>query len=105
LALNNSEVTDEYSFSFTNPYYTIDGISRSLDVFYRSTDPEKANIDSGYTTDAYGMGVGFGVPLSEYNTFRFRLSAEHTRINTRSDTSQDIIDFCQDSATLEACEF
>jgi outer membrane protein insertion porin family len=105
LALNNSEVTDEYSFSFTNPYYTIDGISRSLDVFYRSTDPEKANIDSGYTTDAYGMGVGFGVPLSEYNTFRFRLSAEHTRINTRSDTSQDIIDFCQDSATLVACEF
>jgi outer membrane protein insertion porin family len=105
LAMNNSQVTDEYSFSFTNPYYTLDGISRSFDLYYRSTDPEEANITTGYTTDSYGAGIGFGVPLSEFNTFRYRLSAEHTRINTRSSTSQSIVDFCADSATVEDCEF
>lgn len=105
LAMNNSEVTDEYSFSFTNPFYTLDGVSRSFDVFYRSTDPSEANITTGYTTDALGAGIGFGVPLSEFNTFRYRLSAESTRINTTSSTSQNIVDFCEDNASLEDCQF
>lgn len=105
LGLNNSQVTSEYRFSFTNPFYTLDGVSRTFDVFYRSTDPNKANITTGYTTDSYGAGIGFGVPLSEFNTFHYNLSIESTRINTTSNTSQSILDFCVDNATLENCRF
>lgn len=105
LSANNSKVATEYSFSFTNPYYTLDGVSRSFNIFYRATDPTQVDIATGYSTDAYGTGLHYGVPISEYNTFRYGFDVEHTRINTTSTTSAPILDFCRESASIARCEF
>lgn len=104
LDFNNSEVNTIYSFSFTDPYYTMDGVSRSFSLFYRTTDAGAANVSS-YTTDAYGGGVGFGVPVSEYDTVRYGVNYEHTRLNTTTTTSTQILDFCTNNATAEDCTF
>ena len=101
---NNSDVNTVYSFDITDPYYTLDGVSRNIKLFYRESDSAAANT-TDYTSDSYGAGIGFGVPVSEYDTVRYRFDYEHTLLNTSTSTSTEILDFCADTAEALACEF
>ena len=60
VAFNNSDVNTVYSFSYLNPYYTIDGVSRGFGLFYRETDASEANV-ANYTADTFGGNVTYGV--------------------------------------------
>lgn len=86
--VNNSKVNQIYSFALTNPYYTLEGISRSLRVYYRATDSGEINT-ADYTLDTYGAGLEFGLPMSEYNMSRIGVSAENTLIKP-TDTTPDV---------------
>ena len=55
IGLNSSRYQDLYNFSYTNPYFTEDGVSRGFNVFYRSTDLSEINV-ARYTTDTLGAG-------------------------------------------------
>ena len=101
---DNSEVNRTYSFNLTNPYATMDGVSRSISMFYQETDAAEANI-SRYSTDAYGASLRYGVPVSEYDTFRYGGRYTHTKLHTSSSTATEIQDFCTDVATVEECSF
>jgi outer membrane protein insertion porin family len=61
LGLSWSEFQRSASFNYFNPYFTVDGISRGFNVFYRESNFEEANI-ARYTTDAYGAGRQFRLP-------------------------------------------
>lgn len=91
-AINNSKVNTIYSFSYTNPYYTLDGVSRGFRLFYRTTDAGQANVGS-YTSDAAGGSVNYGIPFSEFNTFRVSLGYEHTQLKTNSATPQSYLNW------------
>ena len=97
-AINNSKVNTLYSFSYTNPYYTLDGVSRGFRMFYRTTNLGRANVGS-YTSDALGGSVNYGIPFSEFNTFRVSLGYEHTQIKTNSLTPSSYIDFINANAS------
>lgn len=101
---DNSEVNRVYSFNFTDPYSTIDGVSRTVRMYYRETNTDTANI-SNYTTDSYGASLRYGVPVSEYDTVRYGVAYENTKLNTDSSTSAEILEFCSDAATVEECQF
>ncbi len=101
---NNSDVNTVYSIDVTDPYYTLDGVSRNLKLFYRESDSAAANT-TDYTSDSFGAGIGFGVPVSEYDTVRYRFDYEHTMLNTSTSTSTEILDFCTDTAEALDCEF
>ncbi len=92
LTINNSRVNTIYSFSYNNPYYTKDGISRGFRAFYRETNAGNANV-ARYLTDVYGGGVNYGLPLDENNTFRLGLDYEHTYLKTTENTPQEFLDF------------
>ncbi len=38
LAVNTGKINTVYSFSYTNPYFTVDGISQGFDLYYRKVD-------------------------------------------------------------------
>jgi len=102
LNIDNSQVTQNYSFSYTNPYYTIDGISRGFRVYYRAVDALQANI-SNYTTDSYGVDLNYGFPLSETSTARISLGYENTELLLADQSlgvSQNIIDFVQENGNV-----
>lgn len=101
---NNSDVNTVYSIDVTDPYYTLDGVSRNLKLFYKESDSAAANT-TDYTSDSYGAGIGFGVPVSEYDTVRYRFDYEHTLLHTSTATSSEILDFCDDTADAMNCEF
>ncbi len=61
---DNSSASRLYRLAYTNPYYTIDGISRGFEFSYRSTDYDQ--IDSAdYTTDVGIAGFTFGLPITD----------------------------------------
>ncbi len=90
--INNSDVNTVYSFSYNDPYYTVNGVSRGFNLSFRETDAREANIAS-YTSDQYGIGVNYGFPLSEFNRASLGLAYENTEIHTSTLTPQSVIDF------------
>lgn len=81
---NNSSINTVYSFGYTNPYATIDGISQGFNAYYRETDADEANI-ARYTLDAFGGDITFGLPISEENRVDLGLGYEHTQVDLPSD--------------------
>lgn len=92
LTINNSDVSTVYDFSYTNPYYTRNGVSRSFNGFYRSTDAGEAYIAS-YITDSWGGGVSYGFPQGETSSFRLGLDYQETLLKATSNSPDEILDF------------
>ncbi len=90
--LDNSKVQTIYSLSYTDPYHTIDGVSRTLRGFYEKTDADEARI-AAYTMDRYGAGVVYGLPISEFNTIRFGGEAARLTLKRATETPNHIIPY------------
>ncbi len=86
---NASKYQDIYNFSYTNPYYTEDGVSRGFNVFYRSTDLSEVNVAS-YTTDTLGAALNFGYPIKETERLGFSFGVANTEITTGRYAVQEI---------------
>lgn len=81
---NTGKINKVYSLSYTNPYYTDDGISRGFDIYKRKTNSSSLSV-SRYDSDSVGGGVRFGVPLNEMDTVNFGLSVERTQLTLYTD--------------------
>jgi outer membrane protein insertion porin family len=77
--VNTSKYNKTLVFSNTDPYFTKDGISRTIDLYHRSSKPYEAQ-GGNYSLATTGAGLRFGVPFSEYDTVFFGISAERTEI-------------------------
>jgi len=94
-SVNTSEVNRVLSFSYMNPYYTIDGVSRGFGLFYRETDAQEANI-ADYSTDTYGANVNYGFPVNEFDSFRFGFDADSISLDVSRYASKEIQSFVAD---------
>jgi outer membrane protein insertion porin family len=90
--INTSKVNQVYSVSYTNPYYTDEGISRGFDVYKRKTNTT-STYTSQYYSDTWGGGVRFGVPINDDETFQYGLATENTTITLTSTSPQRYIDY------------
>jgi outer membrane protein insertion porin family len=89
IGINISAFQRSANFSYVNPYYTEDGVSRGFSVFYRQTNLDEVNVAS-YSTDVYGASMNFGYPLSETQRLGFSLGAQRTNITTGRGAVQEI---------------
>ncbi|NVJ60478.1 MAG: outer membrane protein assembly factor BamA [Gammaproteobacteria bacterium] len=64
LAVNTAKAIQNYSFNYTQPYFTVDGVSLSYNAFFRETDYRELNINRSSQT-SLGAGVTWSFPLSE----------------------------------------
>lgn len=92
-SFDNSRTTRQLSLSFRDPYFTDDGISRTVGAFIRETDTSNQESTSRYLSSTRGANVRFGVPLSEFSTFRVGLGYERTEIGTTNGTPDEIEDY------------
>jgi outer membrane protein insertion porin family len=79
LNINTDRANTIYSGSYTNPYYTVDGISRTLSVSYRQRDAGQELINN-YQTDSGDINISYGLPLSEFNTLSLGYGFSHINI-------------------------
>ena len=91
--VNTGKVNTTYSLSYTDPYFTPDGVSRGFDVYRRDVDTGSLNIGS-YNSKSYGAGVRFGLPLSEKDFFSFGLTGDFTKIDLSANSPKQYLDFC-----------
>ncbi|WP_447529956.1 outer membrane protein assembly factor BamA [Vreelandella sp. TE19] len=89
IGAQRSDTFTSVNFAFTDPYWTLDGISRGYNVFYRETDYADSDI-STFSTDAYGAGINFGYPISELSRLNFGASVEDLTVKTYFDTASEI---------------
>jgi len=78
--VNTSKSNRALVLSTVDPYFTIDGISRALDLYYRTAKPLNSQGEQ-YELVTPGATVRFGVPFSEYDTVFFGIGAERTEIH------------------------
>jgi outer membrane protein insertion porin family len=91
--VNTGKVNTTYSLSFTDPYFTPDGISRGFDVYRRDVNTGSLNVAS-YSSSSYGGGVRFGVPLNERDGVSFGLAADFTKIDLSTASPIQYQNFC-----------
>lgn len=95
LTFNNSQVNTVYNFSYLNPYYTIDGISRGFGLFYKETNAGRANI-ANYRVNTFGGNVSYGIPINEFDTVRLNVDYENLDLSTTDFSSNEIRQFLTD---------
>ncbi len=96
IRIDNSSVNRIYSFSYLNPFYTIDGVSRGFGASYTETDAQQADI-SRYTADQGRVNMTYGIPLTEDDRVQGTAELSHIKINTSSLSPTQIRDFIDDN--------
>jgi outer membrane protein insertion porin family len=99
IELNTSRYSRTIAFSQTNPYFTDDGVSRSFELYLRTTRPPALNIGS-YTVKQTGGRLSFGVPFSESDTVYFGAGLERTGIETDSTSPTRFREYVRDFAGI-----
>ncbi len=102
--INTSNLNTIYSLSYTDPYFTPDGISRGFDIYRRDVDTDTnttSNIGT-YQSSSYGLGVRFGLPLTERSSFNIGLTGDITSIDLQANSPVQYIDFCGNTSGCDA---
>jgi outer membrane protein insertion porin family len=90
--INTSKVNTVYSVSYTNPYYTDEGMSRGFDLYLRNSNSSSTAI-SAYTSATMGGGVHYGIPITDDSGFRYGVSLEQTKLGLSTGSPQRFIDY------------
>lgn len=91
-AINRTDLRNSYNFSFLNPYYTVDGVSRGYSLFFTETDYSNSNTTS-FRTDVWGANVTYGYPINENERLAFTLGFDNAEVFSFISSKQPIKDF------------
>ena len=78
-AVNTSKVNRNIALTYVEPYWTPDGVTRTLEIYDKNVDPSSLPI-AQYSSTTYGAAIGFGVPITETDTINFGGRVEHTKL-------------------------
>ncbi|MGB1289825.1 MAG: outer membrane protein assembly factor BamA [Porticoccaceae bacterium] len=92
VGINRSTYQESLNLSFTEPYFTVDGVSVGYSIFARETDYDQINVSS-FSTNAQGANVNWGYPISEIERVGFGLGYENLDIRYGNYASQEIRNF------------
>jgi len=90
--LNTSKTNRTVVLTSVDPYFTVDGVSRALDLFYRTSRPLNT-LGDNYRLGTSGTSVRFGVPFSEYDTVFVGVGVERTDIGSSAGIPLSYLNF------------
>jgi len=90
---SRSSYLQRYGFSYTNPYFTDDGVSLGYNLSWRELDYSDFNTAQYNSTNGAAQVV-FGVPITENDTVSLMVGIDSNQITTYpGSTPQSIIDY------------
>jgi outer membrane protein insertion porin family len=92
--VNTSRYNRTIVVSTTDPYFTPEGVSRTIDVFHRTTRPYLGDLNA-YSLVSSGAGMRFGVPFSEIDTVYFGANLEQTSIRPGNNLPNAYVEYMQ----------
>ncbi|HTS51982.1 MAG TPA: outer membrane protein assembly factor BamA [Burkholderiales bacterium] len=93
LQINSGSINKVYALSFTNPYFTDDGVSLGVDAYKRNVDAVNLNSVTPYKTSTLGTGLRLGVPITEYDTISYGLAVERTEVEVFPGSPPQYVEF------------
>jgi outer membrane protein insertion porin family len=78
--VNTSQYSRTFVLSHTDPYWTLDGVSRTASAYYRTVSPSIGN-PGDYQVKSAGGGLNFGVPITEFDRIFLGVNFEHNTIS------------------------
>jgi outer membrane protein insertion porin family len=95
--INAGQYSKVFSLSHTDPYTTVDGVSRTVSAtFRRITQFTQASSD--FETDTGTLAVDYGWPISEFQSLRFGLAAQRSDLVTDPNgSSREAVEWVQNN--------
>lgn len=87
ISFNTNKYQKSVNLSFTDPYFTLNGVSLGGSVFYSDFDGSRAGLEA-YNQKSYGTGVNFGYPLNDFNRLNFGVNVVWNDINSIQEFDQ-----------------
>lgn len=85
------------SISYTNPYATVNGVSRTIGIFYQQGTQLNVNT-SQFLTKNYGGSISYGFPLSEFNSYSLGATYQHGTLTPYCSSPAEFQDFVSNPA-------
>ncbi|MEF8699354.1 MAG: outer membrane protein assembly factor BamA [Candidatus Accumulibacter sp. UW26] len=79
LQVNTGKLNRTLGINYTNPYFTVDGISQGFDLYHRKLNP--TSLGYAFKSQSTGGGIRFGFPIDEKETLTFGLAVDQTIID------------------------
>ena len=92
ISANTGSISKTLSLSYTNPYYTVDGVSRGFDIYRRRSNYSTLTLGN-YLIDSVGGGVRFGYPLTEHDGIGFGASVDRSNLGLTDTSPKRMLDF------------
>lgn len=83
IQVNSAKSYRTYVFSYTNPYFTADGVSQGFDIYHRTTNTRNTAL-AYYSSAATGGAIRFGFPIGEKESLGFGVGIDSTTITAYS---------------------
>lgn len=97
VGINKSTYQSSINFSYTEPYFTTDGVSAGYSVYVRETDYSKLRLQP-FSQDTSGASVNWSYPLSEVQRIGFGFGYEYLELDLGDySTSEVIEDFVENN--------
>jgi outer membrane protein insertion porin family len=96
LELTGGEYYKLYNVNYTDPYRTIDGLSRTLSLSYRDVR-QFTSASSDFSTETFSFGADYGYPITEYQVLRFGLSYQQAELATGLFSSTQAAEWVQNN--------
>ncbi|TXH04140.1 MAG: outer membrane protein assembly factor BamA [Nevskiaceae bacterium] len=91
LSVDHNSVSKSVNVSWTNPYFTSDGVSQTVGMYYRKTSAI-IRYAAGFNADTVGGNLTYGIPLSEYMALRAGIGFTETAIDTFPNSTSDEVE-------------
>jgi len=86
VALNSRSYAQSYNVSVTQPYWTLDGVSRTLSAFYVTSESLGQDLEE-FSRENFGASASFRWPLSEFMAMQAGVNVSRTDLAVNSLTS------------------
>ena len=99
LQLNSGRFQKLYSISHTDPYRTMDGVSRTVSVNYRDIT-QFTSAASDFSTTSAGASVDYGFPISEYQRISLGANFQHSELLSSTNSTQQAQDWVANNGNV-----
>ena len=80
VGINKSAYQSSLNFSYSEPYFTIDGVSAGYSIYARETDYGELRLQP-FSQNTKGASVNWSYPVSEIQRIGFGFTYEHLELN------------------------
>ena len=90
--ISGGEFATVTTFNYTEPYRTIDGLSRTLTLSFRDIE-QFTSASSAFSTETFTLGADWSYPITDYQRLRFGFAIQQAELITSQFSSRQALEW------------